>query len=269
MRRSKGFRSFWRRGLAAGRLSCRWMWRRWHTTTPRARLRTLGLSVLLATMLAGSEAAGPEILIGGGDTEPPSRPRLARAAKRVRPSSEPALPPGSVHFRRFGPRRPLLNGVEARFQLSHDIFDHDPPPPLALPDRCDCWDRRPDAPPDQRCNSARCAHFGRVVCSPDTCGYNQCSNRAVALDDFPAVEVRQSPSQGQMLFAAEHIPAGVLIATYRGEIISESRRAAREASLGFGSQTYAMQYKEPGSMEPLYVVDARSTGSLEIGRAHV
>ena len=65
-----------------------------------------------------------------------------------------------------------------------------------------------------------------------------------------------------MLFAAEHIPAGAIVATNRGEVISEARRAAREASLGFGSQTYAMQYKEPGSMEPLYVVDARSTGSL-------
>ena len=65
-----------------------------------------------------------------------------------------------------------------------------------------------------------------------------------------------------MLFAAEHIPAGAIITTYRGEVISETRRAAREASLGFGSQTYAMQYKEPGSMEPLSVVDARSTGSL-------
>ena len=63
-------------------------------------------------------------------------------------------------------------------------------------------------------------------------------------------------------YAAEHIPAGSIIATYRGEVISEARRAAREATLGFGSQTYAMQYKEPGSMEPLYIVDARSTGSI-------
>ena len=65
-----------------------------------------------------------------------------------------------------------------------------------------------------------------------------------------------------MLYAAEHIPAGSNIATYRGEIISEAKRAAREETLGFGSPTYAMQYKEPGSMEPLYVIDARSTGSI-------
>ena len=75
----------------------------------------------------------------------------------------------------------------------------------------------------QRCNSVPCAHYGRVVCSLDTCGYNQCANRAIALDDFPAVEVRQSPQQGQMLFAAEHIPAGAIITTYRGEVISEAR----------------------------------------------
>ena len=91
---------------------------------------------------------------------------------------------------------------------------------------------------------------------------NQCAHRAIALDDFPAVEVRQSPQQGQMLYAAEHIPAAAIITTYRGEVISEARRAAREATLGFGSQTYAMLYKEPGSMEPLYIVDARSTGSV-------
>ena len=114
----------------------------------------------------------------------------------------------------------------------------------------------------QRCGSARCAKYGRVVCSPDTCGYNQCSNRALALDDFPSVEGRQSPQQGQMLYAAEPIPAGAIITTYRGEVISETQRAAREATLGFGSQTYAMQYKEPGSNEPLCVVDARTTGSL-------
>ena len=63
-----------------------------------------------------------------------------------------------------------------------------------------------------------------------------------------------------MLYAAEHIPAGSIIATHRGEVISEAKRAAREETLGFGSQTYAMQ--QPDSMEPLYVVDARSTGRL-------
>ena len=65
-----------------------------------------------------------------------------------------------------------------------------------------------------------------------------------------------------MLYAAESIPAGIIIASYRGEIISETKRAAREATLGFGSQTCTMQYKEPDSMEPLYVVDARFKGRL-------
>ncbi|HSG19996.1 MAG TPA: SET domain-containing protein-lysine N-methyltransferase, partial [Burkholderiaceae bacterium] len=36
----------------------------------------------------------------------------------------------------------------------------------------------------------------------------------------------------------------------------------RESVLGFGANAYTMQYKEPGSTEPLYVVDARTRGSL-------
>ena len=234
----------------------------WRTTTPRARLRVAVCVAIAGTVLATLRPATPPLLFGGGDCEPTTRPSLARAAKRTRPSREPALPPDQAHFRAFGPRRQPLAGVEARFQMTHDVFDNDPPPPLPPPGRCDCWEQQPAESPPHRCGTPRCANYGRVVCSPDTCGYNQCANRALALDDFPAVEVRQSPQQGQMLYAAELIPAGTLITSYRGEVISETRRAAREATLGFGSQTYAMQYKEPGSMEPLYVVDARSRGSL-------
>ena len=100
------------------------------------------------------------------------------------------------------------------------------------------------------------------MCTEETCRYNHCANRAVALDDFPLCEVRQSPDQGQMLFAKEAIPAGAVITTYRGEVIAETKRATRESVLGFGANAYTMQYKEPGSTEPLYVVNARTRGSL-------
>ena len=121
---------------------------------------------------------------------------LLGSAVGVVPTGRQRLGPRMRHIVVLIPAPPLP-GIPHRYQMLHNYYlGPTRPDPVAERGLCQCWARWGAYPsPPDRCGIDCTNRLEEITCTEITCGYNRCSNRALDLHGYPAVEVLQVASE--------------------------------------------------------------------------